>query len=587
MTQVSKPRNLLTNSEHADMSLSIDKLLKLGAISPCRRSKNDFCSSIFLAPKSNGTKRFILNLKALNKFIETTHFKMEDHRTAARLLPRSGFMANIDLKEAYLLVPIVKKHRKYLRFEFDGNCYEFNAMPYGLSVAPRVFTKLMKELMNHLRSKGYMSVIYLDDVLCIGNSYTECKHNINKTLDLLQCLGFVINYDKSNLEPRQVCRFLGFIYNSVDMTLSLPEEKRKGIMQLVKKFITLPRCSIRELSQFIGVLTAACPAIRYGWVYTKTLERQKYLALHRYGDFEAKIKLSSVILPDLQWWEQNIMSTNNVLRQDKNFDLEIFTDASKSGWGAFCDGERASGGWKDEESSLHINHLELLAVFLGLKCFANTHSNCSILLRVDNTTALCYINRMGGIRFPHLSNLAKEIWQWCEMRKIVLFASYINTYENVEADHESRKTNDTEWELSYGAFQKIVATLGNPEIDLFASRTNAKCNQYISWKPDPDAITIDAFTISWHKKFFYAFPPFALILKCLRKIINDKATGILVFPYWPGQAWFPLLKRMLTSDIVIFEPKRDLLRSNYRSCHRLHRSLSLGAATLSGQHLLD
>lgn len=589
MKQVSTrtPSNI-SDTDRTDMLESINKLLNLGAISQCNRSKNDFCSSIFLAPKPNGAKRFILNLKSLNKFVSNTHFKMEDHRTAARLVPRAGFMANIDLKEAYLLVAVEKSHRKYLRFEFDGICYEFNAMPYGLSVAPRVFTKLMKEVVNCLRNKGYRSVIYLDDILCIGRTYLECQDNVNKTLDLLRCLGFVVNFDKSNLKPRQVCRFLGFIYNTVDMSLSLPDEKRKGIMQLVTKFMSLPKCSIRELAQFIGVLTAACPAVKYGWLYTKTLERQKYLALKKYEDLEVKIKLTDVILPDLYWWKHNILSTNNFLRTDKSFVLEIFTDASKTGWGVFCNGKRANGRWKIDESSFHINHLELLAVFLGLKCFASTYTNCSILLRVDNTTALYYVNRMGGIRFPYLNDLAKEIWQWCEMRQISLFASYINTHDNIEADQESRKMNvDIEWELSDWAFQKIVQTLGEPHIDLFASRTNAKCCQYVSWKPDPDALSIDAFTISWQTTFFYAFPPFAIILKCLRKIITDKATGILVFPYWPGQAWFPLLKRMLISDIVIFEPNWDLLRSNYRLSHRLHRSLSLGAATLSGKHLLD
>lgn len=124
-------------------------------------------------------------------------------------------------------------------------------------------------------------------------------------------------------------------------------------------------------------------------------------------------------------------------------------------------------------------------------------------------------------------------------------------------------------------------------MDLFASRTNAKCTQCISWKPDPDAVTVDAFTVSWNNTFFYAFPPFALILKCLRKIIDDNAIGILVFPYWPGQPWYPLLIRMLTSNIIYFQPDGDLLRSRFRIPHRLHTSLTLWAATLSGQHLRD
>ncbi|CAG9111594.1 unnamed protein product [Plutella xylostella] len=82
---------------------------------------------------------------------------------------------------------------------------------------------------------------------------------------------------------------------------------------------------------------------------------------------------------------------------------------------------------------------------------------------------------MGGIQYPHLNNLAKKIWQWCEERKIWMFASYINTNDNKDADEESRKTinPDIEMSLSEEAFTKIVHRLGQPEIDLFASRTNA------------------------------------------------------------------------------------------------------------------
>lgn len=86
------------------MSMAIDKLLDLGAISECEPLHGQFLSKIFLASKSNGGKRFILNLKPLNEFIVQHHFKMEDYRTACKLIPHNGFMASIDLKEAYLLV---------------------------------------------------------------------------------------------------------------------------------------------------------------------------------------------------------------------------------------------------------------------------------------------------------------------------------------------------------------------------------------------------------------------------------------------------------------------------------------------------
>ncbi|KAI8441961.1 hypothetical protein MSG28_005632 [Choristoneura fumiferana] len=508
--QGNTPINCFSQAEKADMQLAIQNLKDLGAITICSPSRDQYLSKIFLTPKPNGAKRFILNLKNLNKFVEKAHFKMEDYRTAARIIPKGGFMATIDLKEAYLLIPIAKPDRRYLRFQFEHEnlqlvTYEFNAMPYGLSVAPRTFTKLMKEVVTHLRSQGFKSVCYLDDLLCIGKDYTECVTNVQHTVRLLECLGFIINYDKSSLKPQQCSKFLGFIYNSQDMTISLPCDKQRKILQLVQKFMLLPDCTICDFAQLIGVLVAACPAAKYGWLYTKILERQKFLALQKHHDYKAKIKLSNLILEDLVWWQNHISSISwSMVPPD--YSLEIFSDASRTGWGGFCAGNRVNGAWKTQEMEYHINFLELLAVFLCLKCFAVYHLNCAILLRIDNTTAISYINRMGGVQFPHLNNLARQIWQWCEMRNIWLFASYINTRDNTEADEESRKLNpDTEWELSDLAFQKIIDHFGQPEVDLFASRANAKCQTYVSWKRDPEAFCIDAFTINWSKNSFTHF----------------------------------------------------------------------------------
>ena len=76
-----------------------------------------------------------------------------------------------------------------------------------------------------------------------------------------------------------------------------------------------------------------------------------------------------------------------------------------------------------------------------------------------------------------------------------------------------------------------------PEIDLFATRTNHKLPEYVSWKPDPRSVAIDAFSITWNK-FIYCFPPFSIIWKVLKKIRQELSTAILILPFWPTQAGF-------------------------------------------------
>lgn len=190
---------------------------------------------------------------------------------------------------------------------------------------------------------------------------------------------------------------------------------------------------------------------------------------------------------------------------------------------------------------------------------------------------------MGGIQYPHLNNLTRMIWQWCEARSIWLYASHINTRDNVEADEESRRVNpDIEWVLTQTAFNKIVTRLGVPNIDLFASRTNAKCETYVSWKCDPDAFAIDSFILDWKPWIFYAFPPFSLILKCLHKICHDKAEGIFIYPVWVGQPWFPLLNNLITSNIIYLDPKKDFILPSHRSHIHQVNQFTLAAAKLSG-----
>lgn len=538
--------------------------------------------------KPDGSKRFVLNLKNLNKFILTEHFKLEDVKVACKLVFQGFYMAHLDLKDAYFLIPVHEESRKYLRFYFQNELYEFLVIPFGLCTAPFIFTKLLKPVANYLRNQGFSSVVYLDDFLCIAKNFELCHQNMCATKTLLKKLGFIINEVKSKMTPSTICQFLGVIINSNNMTLELPQNKRLDIFNIINKLENVSSCKIRIFAQFIGKLIAACPTIKYSWLYTKRFERQKFLALMvNDNDYDAKINLTEELEDDLLWWKSNILSGINSFKPP-NYKKIIFTDASRTGWGAFSHGEKVHGFWSVEERKCHINFLELLSIFFALEIFTKDISDCDILLRVDNTTAISYVNRMGGIKFPPLNSVSKRIWQLCERKNIWIFASYIQSEENVEADKESRLSNiDTEWELADFEFSRIINQFGMPNIDLFATRINKKCNVFCSWHKDPESTFIDAFTLNWNMFYFYAFPPFSLILRSLQKIVCDKATGILVVPFWTTQPWFPLFESLLVEKPLHLTPSKNLLMSPCRELqHPLQNNLALIAGKLSGTRFL-
>ena len=244
---------------------------------------------------------------------------------------------------------------------------------------------------------------------------------------------------------------------------------------------------------------------------------------------------------------------------------------------------RRGGHWSEEESALHINVLELIAAFYALSSLCNDIRNAHIKLMVDNQTALAYINKMGGKK-TLCNKIARKIWGWCIERNVWLSSAYLTSKDNFAADEQSRISHlNSEWELDNSVFDCIVNTWGKPDVDLFASRLNHKLDKYVSWKPDPYSIGVDAFNMNWNGFFAYIFPPFSLVGKILQKIEEDKIDAILVAPLWTTQSWFGKLLHMLTDCPFFFNRNRHTMKHPHKNVDELPR-MKILICCLSGRH---
>ena len=124
--------------------MEIEQLLHKNVICESRNVRDSFISTVFIRNKKDGAKRFILNLTALNDYVEKIYFKMDTLHSVINLMKRNCWFASVDLKDAYYSVPISLAYQQYLSFCWDGKTYNFTCLPNGLSSAPRIFTKLMK-----------------------------------------------------------------------------------------------------------------------------------------------------------------------------------------------------------------------------------------------------------------------------------------------------------------------------------------------------------------------------------------------------------------------------------------------------------
>lgn len=82
--------------------------------------------------------------------------------------------------------------------------------------------------------------------------------------------------------------------------------------------------------------------------------------------------------------------------------------------------------------------------------------------------------------------------------------------------------------------------------------------KFCSYRPNPECILVNAFTVNWGSVVIYAFPPFNCISKVFQKICFDKAHGILIVPNWPNQPWYNQVMEAALK-VIRLEPCSDLL----------------------------
>ena len=569
------------------MSEQVRALSSKEAITPVPDTQEGFVSPVFLVPKPDGSWRTVINLKSLNRFVAAPHFKMESIKTVKGLIQEGDWMVKLDLKDAYLAIPIHAQHQKFLQFRWDSQTWQFKTLPFGLNSAPHTFTKLMKPVVAVIRRLAVRLILYLDDMLIAARTTEEVRRHLATALELLVALGFIINIKKSIFEPTQNLEFLGFQLNSLLMTISLPKDKLHAIRKAARRLQERKKCSVRDLAHLLGMMVAAHPAILPAPLHYRNLELGKTRALHQGGSYEQTLQLNARMNEELTWWIVSSVHHNGRPLQISTWDLTIESDSSLTGWGAVCKGRTTGGLWMIHERVHHINYLELKAAFLALKSYVRDATKISILLRLDNITAISFINRMGGTHSITLSELATEIWNWCIERQIMIHAEHLPGVENIQADWQSRHlTDSSDWKLHLQAFQAIEDKLGPFSIDLFASRTNHQLPTYCSWRPDPAAMAIDGLSITWRRHHPYMFPPFSLIPRCLEKLEMEKVQAVLIAPVWPNQVWYPRLLESLIGQPLILPPVQDILTDPDEHCHPLvmEGHLPLAAWPISGDH---
>ena len=174
----------------------IDKMLKLGII---ERSDSPYAAPIVMVQKKDGTIRFCIDFRKLNRVTLFDPEPMPNPEDLFANLFQSKFFSKIDLSRGYWQIPMTEESKLKTAFVTTEGQYQFKFMPFGLQCAPSIFTRLMRKLFSRIDNV----VNYIDDILVHTSTWKDHIVTLNKVFHILQ---------EANLSARPSKCFLGFSY---------------------------------------------------------------------------------------------------------------------------------------------------------------------------------------------------------------------------------------------------------------------------------------------------------------------------------------------------------------------------------------
>ena len=525
----------------------IERMLAKGALEIARDPGPGFYSRLFLVEKASGSWRPVIDLSHLNEFVQDGN-----SRFCTVICQRGGFSSFLGSERRVFSDPDPSIFEEAIEVHIGGD---------GLPVPSTVFWTVD-------RSPGLHQGL-------------RCRVSVG-THSRDQTLGIVINEKKSDLVPSQTAKYLG-------MTIDTEAGKVFPSLVRVKKFLTVAEsfCTMdappAQLWQVIlGHLASLERLVPHGRLRMRSL--QWHLKVH--WSPESDPPSLPVPLPrDLSWWMVKDHLLTGVRFGTPAPDLHLYSDASCSGWGAYLLDQHVSGVWSDQEKLLHINLLEMKALFLGLQAFRENVIGHHVTAMCDNSTIVAYVNKQGGTVSRALCLLSSRLLRWTASFDVHLDARYLPGQDNVLADVLSRRGQvvGTEWSLHPQVARSLLRVWGSPSIDLFATCLNAKLPLYCSLVSDPQAVFEDAFRHPWDDLDLYAFPPFPLVGRVIARVRESSCVAMtLVAPLWPEKEWFADLLLLLTQPPLALPWWDSLLRQPH--CNLFHQgvhSLNLHAWRLS------
>ncbi|GBM68120.1 Transposon Ty3-I Gag-Pol polyprotein [Araneus ventricosus] len=217
----------------------VDKMLKLDII---EHSESPWSSPVVLVKKKNGTWRFCVDYRRLNKITKKDVYPLPRIDDALDSLSGASLFSTMDLKSGYWQIEVDERDREKTAFITPDGVYQFKVMPFGLCNAPATFERMMDSLLKGMKWKHCLC--YLDDVIVYAATFEEHLRRLRMVLQCIQTAGLTLNHEKCFFGQSRL-KILGHL---VDKDGIHPDP---GKVEAIQEFPT-PK-SISQVRSFLGI----------------------------------------------------------------------------------------------------------------------------------------------------------------------------------------------------------------------------------------------------------------------------------------------------------------------------------------------
>jgi hypothetical protein len=391
-----------------------------------------------------------VNASVLDFDVELPAF--DEAIAALRACGRGSYMTKIDIEAAYRCIPVRPSDWPLQAMRWRGQFYYDIVMQFGLASATAIFewySSAAQHFAKRLLAVQYL-VHYIDDFMMLHASQAECTRLLDAVLALFARLGLPVAADK-RVEPAQLMVFLGVLFDTINMTLSLEEKRMTALLAELASWRERTHASRKELQQLIGTLAFAAKVVRPGRMFLRRMLDQ----LKRIPSWASSLKqypLSPAFKLDVAWWSAFARDWNgkSVLLASEQWQagdascVEVHTDACTTGWGAVHGMHWIAGSWSEDENATakraerdSMPWKELHVVVRAAATWGPGWAGKHVLLHSD-CDPVVKAWKKGDSPEPAMAALLRTLWFLCAKHDFTLTIQHIAGADNVCADLLSR-----------------------------------------------------------------------------------------------------------------------------------------------------